>query len=654
MPLEELNDKLHSRDVHLDRSGKADMFRPEENQPDVETLSQFQQTEDWDKRSLPLKYEVTLPAPVRAVVADDVPAKKRRKIIAVTFGSVACILLIGGILMKFRSGLFSEENITVNLVGPLEVGSAQSVSYDFEYANTNWMAASNATIIFEYPDSFRPDAALKLTVNKSRAEMTLGDIPSQGRGKVTLSGKFYGSKGGEIKLSGVLRYSPPAFKTAYEKRVERVVRLTSSPLHVEIDAPLELASDQEAQYEVRYSNPGDVAFSNLKIRLEYPAEFVFTDADQKPSQGNSIFDVDTLPAHAEGVVVVRGRLTGARDEQKLVRAEIGIVQGDGTFVAYAENNRKTKIVASPFSIHQTVNGVASTNINPGDTLSYTIEYRNEGNVGIRDAIITTELDSPYIDWSTLTFGNEHPRGGAYIQARKVILWKASDIPELSRIEPGQSGKVSFTINTYDNPEKHGVDVRNPMIRSVAKIDSPDIPAIVGYTKVVASNTLAVKMNSRVSGELLGFYQDATLPNSGPIPPVVGQETTYTFHLSLNNSTNEIKDARVSILIPTSVRYTGSKSPESEKTLFNSRTNELIWDIGVFAPDTRRTIAFQVGLTPEASMVDTEAVLIRQATVTAKDGFTEGNVTIRIDRKTTNLSEDTSIGNINYRVRAANQ
>lgn len=645
MSLEELNDKLHARDAHLDRARQPDAFRPDENRTNPETVSQFQRTESWGDDSLPPKHELKLPEPVQAVVFPDERGKHRRKMLAIALGGMAVVLLIGGLLVKLRSGIFSEESVVIALLGNAETRSAELATFDFEYRNDNWMSIDNAVIIFEYPESFHPEPLAKLDIKKSRAEYVLGEVPAQTRGKVTLSGKFYGSKGDQAKVQATLRYSPSALSTLYEKRTERTVTLVSSPLFFEMSAPLELASDQEAQYEIRYGNNGDTSFSNLKVKLEYPVEFVFTEAEPQPSEGKNIWEVGVLPPRGEGKIVVRGRLTGLRDEQKLVQGGIGIVQGDGTFLSYGDHSRKTKIVASPFSIRQVVNGQSALSIGPGEPLHYEIEYRNDGNIGIRDAIVSISLDSPYLDFSTLQFvGNSR---GAYDQSRKIIFWKASDVPALSRVEAGQSGKIAFNIKSFSGLEKRFPGVRNPIIQSVAKIESTDIPAIVGITKVVASATLPIKLNTIVTPVLKGYYQDATIPNTGPMPPMVGQETTYTFHFTLANSSNDVKDAQASIFLPTGVRYTGKRLPESESFIYNERSNELIWRPGLLGAGTERKITFQLSVTPDPSSVNQEVILISRMVVTGKDTFTERDIRLEQAGKSSSLPEDTSMTSTDF-------
>ena len=638
MPLDELNEKLHSRDFHADRMRKPDTFRPDENQADSETVSRFQKTEEWDRSSLPQKELFPLPVAAQEFISDDPGPKNRRKFIAIVLGSIACLLLVGGIVMKLRTGIFSEENIILKITGPSEVKSAEAVTFAFEYTNDNWMGLDESRVVFEYPETFHPEPAAGLDIRKSRAEMKVGMIAPQKRGTVILSGKFYGLKGDQVEVTATLRYTPSAITSAYEKRAGRSVSIVSSAISFEIAAPRELADGNETEYEVRYKNEGDTTVPDLKVKLEYPVGFTFASAEPRPFDGDAVFDAGSLAPGQEGKILIRGTLSGTRDDQKTIHGGIGIFQGDGTFVAYGDHQRQTRIVASPFTIRQTVNGQVDPIIAPGGMLTYEINYKNEGNVGIRDAIVTIDLDSPYLDFKTLEFSLTK---GAYSQTRKGITWKASDIPELARVTPGQSGKLLFTIKTYTDPQNRS-DATDPVIRSVAKIDSPDLPAIIGQTKVVASNTLTTKIQTEVITTLRGYYQDLVIPNFGPIPPVVGQETTYAFHLEATSTTNAVERAQLSILLPSGIRYTGKKGSESEKLVWNERTNELVWDLNILKPGEKREIVFQIAVTPDPSSIGSDVTLIGRTTLTGKNIFTGQDVRLEKEGKTSRITDDSTV------------
>jgi len=627
MALDELNDKLHSRDFHADRVRHSTVFDPQNTPSNSDgELPVLNQTETW--RDPGERVEK-----VQESLAPRTSNKKYVKILVIALSTITLIAIALGIAMQVRSSLFSEEKIKVSFSGLSDVSSAEQVTYIFEYNNDNFSSLKDTIVIFEYPETFRPDAAPDLTISASRAEKKTGEIASHGQGKITLSGKFYGYRGDRSVLSATLRYNPSSLSSTFEKRATKEVHVASSPLFFEITAPTELASEQEVQYEIHYGNNGASDFPNLRIKLDYPEGFTFTDADPRPSDGNAVWSLETLRPRAEGKIVVRGRLSGERDQQKVIHGGIGFFQGDGKFAAYSDHERRTRVVASPFSITQTVNdAVRGGSASAGDTVSYRVQYKNEGNVGVRDAILTVEIDSPYLDFGTLRF-LEGGRG-AYIQSRKVISWKASDMPALARVEPGQGGVAVFALKTYDNLKERFPDARELSFQAVAKIDSPDIPAIVGVTKVVASSSVLVKINTRVTAELQVLYQDAVIENSGPYPLVAGQETTFTVHYSLTNTLNNVENGRVSILLPTGIRYTGKRTPENEKMTFNERSNEFTWDVGMLEPGKKRELVFQVATLSNA--IGNEGVtLVSRATFTGKDMFTGRDVRMESDSKTSN-------------------
>lgn len=644
MALEELNETLHSRDIHLDRVRKPTPFEPQGVQTDPTEVSEFHQTETWEasaKKGAQVAFENR-----------KITEKKKgphRRMIAMILGGIAFLLLIFGVAVKLHLMFFSPDRILVTLRGSDMVTSAEPVTFTFEYTNNNLAGISGGKVFFEYPETFLPDAAPGLSIAPTRAELTVGEIPSRSTGQVKISGKFYASRGEQATVSATLHLDSGSSGKTLERQATKEVSLTSLPLFFEIAAPVELASDQDVQYEIQYGNEGTETFPGLQIKLEYPRGFTFTGADPAPSSGDATWLINDLKSRDQGKIIVRGRLVGERDEQKLIHGAIGAVREDGRFVAYREHERRTRIAASPFIILQTVNkGVSPLAADPGKRLSYEIAYKNEGNVGIRDAILTAEMGSPYIDWSTLQLSS----GGAYVESSKTIFWKASDVPALSRIDPGQSGSVSFSVATYSDLKDRFPNVRDFSLWSVAKVDSPDIPTLNGgVTKVVASGTFTVKLNAVATTDFNGYYQDAVIPNSGPLPPVVGQETTYTLHFRAAGALSNIENSRVSIVLPTGIRYTGKRSPESEKITFNERSNELVWDIGTLEPGKDRELVFQIAATPFPGSVDQEITLVSKATFTGRDSFTGQELRLEKDKKTSNLPEDPFVQNTGYRVRA---
>lgn len=629
MGLEDLNEKLHGRDIHLDRTTQHTPFDPGQVLEDSSIKEQFQLKESWQAPLEPID-------PV--VVAEGVVKNKKVKKVAIVLGLLALLLLLGGIVFKVRTLLFSEPQVNISFSGPKDVPSAEETTFTLTYTNNNWSALSNVSILLSYPETFelQPDSTMK--VNGPSAEIALGEVPARTQKKVKVKGKFYESKGEKLNIQAILRYSPKHISSVLEKKTTFAVTVASSPLLIEIMAPLEIATGQDVEYVIDYKNKSDKQLSDIRVKLTYPEGFRFVSAEPRPSEGDSTWYIGDFKMNGEGKIVVRGILTGTQQEYKNIQGTIGFFKGDGRFVSYGTHQRQTQMVASPLSISQTVNNLTDIAVNPGDVLSYTIRYKNDGNIGLRDAIITVEIDPTFLDMSRLQI-----QGGTYDASRKIIFWKASDVVELRNISVGSGGSVSFNVPVLRNiPSTSG---KSLFIKTVAKIDSLDIPTPIGTNKIIGSNTLLVKLKSSASLEGNVFYTDAVFPNTGPIPPVVGQETTYTVHLKLTNTQNDLKDARIVISLPTGVEYKEKYSPSTEVLSYNNRNNELIWEIGTFPPTqgNARELVLQVSVVPAPQQAKQALIFLNSAVFTAKDTFTGQEIRVEKEGRSLLETEDPVFG-----------
>ncbi|MFH1183292.1 MAG: hypothetical protein V1690_03450, partial [Candidatus Moraniibacteriota bacterium] len=343
----------------------------------------------------------------------------------------------------------------------------------------------------------------------------------------------------------------------------------------------------------------------------------------------------------EGKIVANGKLEGERDDVRPVKAQVGTDSGSG-FISFNEESADTKIYTSPLVISQTVNGVTSLNANPGDYLQFEINYKNEGDIGMNDVIVKETLDSPVLDYSTLD-----KDGGIFDINSKTITWKASDYKELRSLEPGQGGTIRFSIEVKEVIPVSGANDKNFVITSLAKIDSPDVVTLVSANKIIAGNKIDVKLNSKLVLDVKGYYNDSAIPNSGPIPPKVGEETTYTLHWRATNVSNDIGEAKVETTLPTTATFTGKTFPEDSRITYNERNNSLVWDIGkmeagkgILSPPLE--VSFQVKIKPSPEQVGREVNLLGKSDFSAKDLFTGQDLKFSAGGKTTNLTEDSNL------------
>ncbi len=627
MPLEDLNAKIHSRGFE---TKKVDVSMTEHTDIKPDAFGDA----DWTKEAAP------------TIVDLEEKFKKRRKWIMIGFATLG-VLLLAALAFLVRAKIFDDARVMAVIDGPKSVAAAESITFSISYTNDNWVNLKNAELVLSYPEDFRPDANGNWKVSGREAILPLGEISSRSTSRSYISGKFFSAEGTVNYIDAKLQYEPSGVGSRLESTSRFGVNVLTSPLSLEVTAPIEAAKGNTVEYLIDYGNESDDEFSNVRVKADFPEGFTFVTSDPSPSEGNSIWYLGDLASKVGGKIRISGTISGNRDDVKRFGASIGHLQGDGTFLALTSRDRTTKIVSSPLSIAQTVNGVGeNTSIDLGRELLYRVVYRNESAQGLRDAIVTVEFDTSILDFSRLRREN-----GYFNLAEKKLIWRASDIPELSVLDPGEMGEVTFSVPVYENVSpKAGTHLG---IRTVARVDSPDIPTPSGSNKVIASDTVLVRLNSSIDFQVKGRYYDGPIWNTGPVPPEVGVQTTYDLTFRLSTSLNDLSDAKVVAALPSGVRFTGKISPDSESVTFNDRTNELIWNIGSYQAASEvavREVTVQVAILPGPDEKDKEVRLMNRAVFSGKDTFVGTPVKIERDAKTTALPEDEKIPTSAYRVK----
>ncbi len=565
-------------------------------------------------------------------------------------GGIAFVALLAGTFVRIRQSLFSPDRVTVSVSGPDNVNSSDMTSFVLSYENANRSGLSDAELIVSYPPNFVPEGNDSSFRNDaSSSTVTIGNIAAFEKKTLNFSGKFYGSKDSIAYIRAELRYRPNNLQSQFMSSGQKSVNLRSSSLSVEMEAPLSVSPSGEVTYLVNYENTSDTMLSNIRMKATFPEGFSLNDADPKPSEGESVWYLGSIAPGERGKIRLTGNLDGVPNETKTVKVEFGTFQGDNSFFSYSDAERTTRIVSAPFTIKQALNGAMPSSVNPGDILRYTVSYRNDSNIALREVIATVELEGDALDFSRL-----QSEGGAYDSLRKIITWKASDVKQLANLAPNASGELEFDVPVRADFVPQSAITKDFQIRTTAKIESPDVPNPEGANKIVATNTMWVKVNSRLLLETLGYYKDGSIPNSGPIPPTVGKDTTYTIHWLLSNTTNDVTGTEVSADLPTGISWTGKTFPDTEKISYNERTNKIVWNVGslgvgegILSP--KRTVSFQVSLRPEVNEVNITPTLLGASSAKATDVFTNQTIQSGTSEKTTGLREDESLPANGFRV-----
>ncbi len=574
------------------------------------------------------------------------------------FGGIvlAIIATIAGMVVgiyKFKQTAFSEDNVAVSISGNTIVDSTKSIKYSIECENNNRTKLKNVEVILNYPENFYPEENNQVKrISDRSSKILIGDIKAHSKKKIEISGKFYTAENYTVYLRAIMSYTPANFNSVFQMKSQIGVRVTNSPIELNIIAPKEILDKSSIEYEIKYTNKGTIPLKDLTLRIDYPVGFTFQGATLHPIdeiENGNIWHLGDLDAGTAGDFKIKGKVNGNRYDSKLVKATIFKNGNNEKEIVYSKAEGLTKIVVPPLAISHSINEQSFLNVNLGDVLKYKIKYANNGDKNLRDVIIKLKIDSPIIDYQKIKLNR-----GAFESSSKTITWKTSDIEGLRNIEPGANGLIQFEIPLKKNIEVKNSNDKNFVIKSIATIDSSDVAfSSLGISKNI-SNEVIIKLNSRVSLNTSIYYNDNSIENSGPLPPKVGEETTYTVHWKIANLSNDISETEIKAYLPTGVKWTGKINPQNENLVFNERTHEVIWKVGNlsagvgYLSDTREC-SFQIAVIPEINQTNQAIDLLSETILTAKDNFTSVNTTVKNEIKTTRITNDKSVKDSEYLV-----
>lgn len=576
----------------------------------------------------------------------------------VYFGGIilAVIATIAGLVVgiyKFRQTAFSEDRVKISISGDTIVDSTKSIEYFIECENNNRTKLKNVEVILNYPENFYPEESEVLKrISDRSSKILVGDMKSHSKKRIKISGKFYAAENHTVYLRATMNYAPINFSSIFQVESQISVRVANSPIELNILTPKKALSESPIEYEVIYKNKGTVLLKNLTLRVNYPAGFIYQGATLHPIakiENGNLWHLGDLDAGSEGRLKIKGKVSGNRYDSKLIKVTIFKSGNDEKEIVYSKAEGLTKIVVSPLVISHKINEQSFLNANLSDVLTYKINYANNGDKNLRDIIIKLKIDSPIIDYQKIKLDK-----GAFQSATKNIIWKASDIEGLQNMEPGAKGVIDLQIPLKENIELQSFNDKNFVIKSVVTIDSSDIVFNSLGTSKNISNEVIVKLNSRVNLNTDIYYNDNLIKNSGPLPPKVGKETTYTIHWKINNLSNDISETQVSAYLPTGIRWMGKISPQGENLTFNERTHEVVWKVGNLSAGVgylspARECAFQIGIVPEINQINQAVDLLSETVLTSKDNFTSVNTVVKNEIRTTRINSDKDVKKYEYLV-----
>lgn len=589
---------------------------------------------------------------VKKIKVEDSKSKKskpefriKKKHLKVGLGIVIFLLiLIAGIAFLKGWFSFSKTKVELEITGPTEVASGEEVKFDVRYSNDNRVSLKDAKLIIDYPHGAYSLQGEELT----QQVFDLETISPKQEGVKQFEIRLTGEKGSIKPLRVRLTYQPENISSEFENTALLKPEIRSVLIGLYLTIPQEAINGEEVSYTIDYLNNTDREFNNLRVELIYPSGFSFQQSQPEPAKENNIWEIENLGPEQRGTIKVSGTLEGLEGEKKILKTFISKVENDKS-LQYSQADSITTISSSPLLLSLSLNNQEEVNsVDPGEKLNYKIEFKNNTDIALSQLILKINLKGGGFDFQNLNLQQK----GFFDSLNNIITWSAADVSSLALLPPNQSGEVKFSVSIAENLTINSSKDKNFEAIAEVELETVNVPPQFNLDKLKVRKTFISKINSNVTLGTKAYHNEssADITNFGPIPPQVNKTTTYTIHWQITNSSNDLKNVRVSAVLPqgTVWRDVHSSLSKNSHLEYNQRTNRVTWTIDSVPAGTgflipAHELVFQIALRPSITQIGTTPVLIDESSLEAEDSFTGETLEAFSHAIATDLPDDSLIG-----------
>lgn len=525
---------------------------------------------------------------------------------------------------------FSSQDVHIVIEGVDQISAGKEITLHIGIDNQTNIDLSSAQLTIDLPYSLQ-------TADGKRFGVFRWDKVEAGK-KLTQDFVVVAQiQGGQGPLRARLDYAPKGFTGRFVSNFEVKIEPSAFGITSVFDISTSAVPGQEIEGTLYIIPTDQLAFDTLWLQFAPPDDFFVEETS--PAVDNSMrWQIKNIVKGKEYSFRFRGIVRGTEGEEKLFRVSVGSVK-NSEFVALTDIDATVGLSTGPLRIEQQVQGAADGIVYPGDQITVTLNYQNASDTPINNTTIEVFLSGMAFDYTRLSSTD-----GVFDARTHTVIWNKTNLPTLQTLGSGEKGRVSFSIYIKEGLQPANAKDINYAISSRARISSPQQSLALGGVAFEDEKITMMRVASVMSVSAQAFRRLSNMVNTGPIPPVVGQETTYTIVWQIKNTTNDISSTQVQAILPQQVSWKNVVDPSDSRLVYNPDTHTVTWDVGTVSAGTGSIfpvaqVRFQISLVPTSDEVGHAAILMHGIRAIGTDSFTQKNIEVTANSLDTTLPDD---------------
>jgi len=583
---------------------------------------------EWEKKTPtswqnPPREEIHTPAqtsaqstsPTEETMSPKTPKRSYRiKILFAGFAFFVLAMGVSSLFLAFGNRGISAGNITIATTGPFTLGGGEELQLQVGITNSNTVPIDAATLIVDYPDGTRSIEGGNREVFTER--LSLQTIEAGQTVNVPLRALVFGEENEEKTVDVSIEYRVSGSNATFFKEAAPFrFKISSSPVVVRADTLKKVSSGQETAITLTVLSNSPTPLSEILVKAEYPSGFDFTKSNPAPNYGKNMWLIKNLKPEGEQKIVITGVVVGKETDEYAINFSIGVPnERDNQTLASLLATTQTQFeIEQPFlDVKLEIGGSRESEVvaQPGTRSNVLIELENSLDDTLYDMSVEVQLSG-----NAFSIYEVGPSSGYFDSSKNTITWDVSNTSSLRQATPGESKRLSFSVEPSSNVS------RTPQININVNVRARRVSESQVAEELIGTAASVIKVVSTPTIRSQASHGNELFVDSGPVPPVVGLATTYTLTMLLENGSNDITDAIVTASLPAYVVWLDQTSGAGTVD-YNPTTRTIEWAAGDVSANSDTYAALQVSMVPQPLQVGTTPTLMSEQRIRAVDRFTQ--------------------------------
>lgn len=643
-------------------SGLADFIeRPVPNEQEVASFNRLVKQEARDQEIDTNLSEIYRDRDGSLVDVKTLKVKRRRSAWGRLWRRFIVMLILAALvygLYYFINQRSNSAALEFQIQAPEKIMSGEEFFYEISYKNTGRFVLKKINLNLQYPDNFVFIESSVLASNQ-KDSWQLPDLGPDQSYSLKVKGKLINKQDSPNILNARLVYTPENFSSEFKKETSANVLISGLGFEVEASYLNTALIGQTGEINLVFNNfNGPIYLNDWLLNVSVPENISLNDlakTEEKNLSASSSPEIPPLvvnkisgtqwqisgavPKLSKQSLTLKYQVKEKLENQPAIVVALEQLTPDGRNLIFWDKSLDLQVMKSDLNLTLAVNGIKGDSaVNFGQKLDYEIEYANRGASTLNDVNIRLDLQGEFFDWTSLQDEQRGQKSGS------GLVWTKEQVPTLSALDPGQSGKIVFSIKLKNFQSSDlGKDLS---LTSQARFNLSSNNEESSSDR--QSNTIINRLNSNFDlSEQIRYFDENNIPvGSGPLPPKVGAKTSFRVYWTVTNSLHELSAAKVFLTLPAYVNFEEKSNLDTGSLIYDPNSRQITWEIGRLPLSARRAVAaFNISIQPGSDDLDKILILSPGTIAEALDIETQGKIIKNGSAKTTKL-EDDDIANLN--------